>query len=172
MSALPCTAIIPDTNTYPCQRSSTCTESPSFVVLPRSSSEVSLVLKVINALRLTFAVRSGGHSPNPGWSSTQQPGLVIDLRSLNQISVTDDKVIVTLGPGALWGDVYETLDKHEITVTGGRIPSVGVGGLILGGEGFPIERVACWVYLLISCYRRLLAFFRRVWTYGGYCEEL
>ncbi|KAL4751911.1 hypothetical protein BDW72DRAFT_202658 [Aspergillus terricola var. indicus] len=113
--------------------SNTCIESPSFVVLPRTTSEVSLVLKVINALGLTFAVRSGGHSPNPGWASTQQPGLVIDLRSLNTISVTDDKAIVSLGPGALWGEVYEVLDKYEITVTGGRIPSVGVGGLILGG---------------------------------------
>ncbi|KAL4945676.1 hypothetical protein BDV06DRAFT_230146 [Aspergillus oleicola] len=113
--------------------STACTESPSFVVLPTTTSEVSLVLKVISALHLTFSVRSGGHSPNPGWASTRQPGLVIGLRDINQISVTEDKALVSLGPGALWGEVYEALDKHEITVTGGRIPSVGVGGLILGG---------------------------------------
>ncbi|KAL4931672.1 FAD-binding oxidoreductase [Aspergillus undulatus] len=87
--------------------------SPSFVVLPRTTNEVFLVLKVINSLHLTFSVRSGGHSPNPGWAGTRQPGLVNDLRRINQVAVTDE--VVSLGPGAL-------------SVIGGRIPSVRVGG--------------------------------------------
>lgn len=116
-----------------CERSAACSEFPSFIVLPKSGDDVSIVLKVVQSLRITFFIRSGGHSPNPGWSSTGQPGLVIDLKNLNQITVSEDKQIVSLGPGALWGDVYTALDSSGISVIGGRIPSVGVGGLILGG---------------------------------------
>ena len=41
--------------------------------------------------------------------------------------------MASLGPGGRWGDVYATLDPYEVSVVGGRIPHVGVGGLILGG---------------------------------------
>ncbi|KAJ9271769.1 CAZyme family AA7 [Paecilomyces variotii] len=116
--------------------SAACSEFPSFIVLPKSADDVSVVLKVVQSLRIAFSIRSGGHSPNPGWSSTGQPGLVIDLKHLNQITVSEDKQIVSVGAGALWGDVYIALDSYGISVIGGRIPSVGVGGLILGGGFF------------------------------------
>ncbi|KAF7594710.1 hypothetical protein BBP40_008603 [Aspergillus hancockii] len=116
--------------------SAACSEFPSFIVLPKSADDVSRILKTVQSLRITFSIRSGGHSPNPGWSSTGQPGLVIDLRHLNQTTVSEDKQLVSVGPGALWGDVYTALDPYEISVIGGRIPLVGVGGLILGGGFF------------------------------------
>ncbi|PLB50836.1 putative 6-hydroxy-D-nicotine oxidase [Aspergillus steynii IBT 23096] len=106
---------------------------PSFIALPKCANEVSIILRVIKVLGITFSVRSGGHSPNPGWSSTAKPGIVIDLHSFNQITVNQDKSFVSVGPGATWGDVYTALDPHGVSVIGGRIPSVGVGGLMLGG---------------------------------------
>ncbi|KAJ9314213.1 CAZyme family AA7 [Paecilomyces variotii] len=104
--------------------SAACSEFPSFIVLPKSADDVSVVLKVVQSLRIAFSIRSGGHSPNPGWSSTGQPGLVIDLKHLNQITVSEDKQIVSVGAGALWGDVYIALDSYGISVIGGRIPSI------------------------------------------------
>ncbi|KAL2834986.1 hypothetical protein BDW59DRAFT_168318 [Aspergillus cavernicola] len=101
--------------------SAACFESASFVVLPKSPRDITIVLKVITALRLTFS------------ASTRHPGLVVDLRNLNQVAVADDKKIVSLGPGALWGEVYTALDPHEVSVIGGRIASMGARGLILGG---------------------------------------
>lgn len=82
---------------------------------------------------MPFAVRSGGHSPNPGFSSIQD-GILIDLFQLNEITVSDDRETVSVGPGQRWGDVYNTLDAYDVSVIGGRIPNVGVGGLILGGK--------------------------------------
>ena len=95
---------------------------------------MSTTLRVINFLQIKFAVRSGGHSPNPGWSSIGQPGILIDMQKLNQITVSGDKSVVSLGPGGRWGDVYTALDPYGVSVIGGRIPHVGVAGVILGGQ--------------------------------------
>lgn len=115
------------------RRSEACLRSPSCIVLPASAEELSKTLKIVRSFQTKFSVRSGGHSPNPGWSSIEKPGILIDLRRLNQITVSDDKKTVSLGPGARWGDVYATLDPHGVSVIGGRIAPVGVAGLILGG---------------------------------------
>jgi hypothetical protein len=36
--------------------------------------------------------------------------------------------------GAKWGDVYRALQPYKIAVTGGRADTVGVAGLIIGGQ--------------------------------------
>lgn len=79
-------------------------------------------------------MRSGGHSPNPGFSSIAKPGVLIDLSGLDGISVSDDKETVSIGPGQRWGNVYDALDPYGVSVIGARIPNVGVGGLLLGGK--------------------------------------
>lgn len=40
---------------------------------------------------------------------------------------------VDVGAGQIWDDVYGVLDPLNITVPGGRITTVGVGGYTLGG---------------------------------------
>lgn len=39
----------------------------------------------------------------------------------------------SIGPGNRWGQVYDRLDPLNITVLGGRVADVGVGGLLLSG---------------------------------------
>ncbi|KAH3948470.1 hypothetical protein HBI56_121770 [Parastagonospora nodorum] len=116
--------------------SQTCWNSPTCTILAESKNDVSIALKTIKFFGLKFAARSGGHSPNPGWSSIGEAGILIDLQKLNAISLSADKKVATIGPGKRWGEVYEALDPHELSVVGGRIPQVGVGGLILGGGFF------------------------------------
>lgn len=70
---------------------------------------------------------------NPGFSSVDQTGILLDLSALNEISLSANHDLVTVGPGAAWDKVYTGLEKHELTVVGGRANGVGVGGLILGG---------------------------------------
>jgi FAD/FMN-containing dehydrogenase len=91
------------------------------------------VLGVIERFNVPFAVRSGGHSPNPGASSIGSQGVLIDLQLLNGVSLSDDGMIASVGPGSRWGDVMTALDSREAVVVGGRLPSIGVGGLLLGG---------------------------------------
>ena len=40
---------------------------------------------------------------------------------------------MTVGPGNRWADVYSKLDALGIAIGGGRVATVGVGGLTLGG---------------------------------------
>ena len=70
---------------------------------------------------------------NPEFSSIGKSGNLLDLRALNQVTLSPKKDILSLGPGATWGKAYEELEKHELTVVGGRVDGVGVGGLVLGG---------------------------------------
>ncbi|KAH7117579.1 putative 6-hydroxy-D-nicotine oxidase [Dendryphion nanum] len=112
--------------------SQTCYETPNFILRPESSIQVSLALKLVNFLQVPFSIRSGGHSPNPGWNSVRH-GLLIDFAKLNAMKISDDRRTVSVGPGATWGDVYQYLDPYDVTAIGGRVPQVGVGGLMLGG---------------------------------------
>ncbi|KAI1131075.1 hypothetical protein F5Y10DRAFT_234201 [Nemania abortiva] len=113
--------------------SQTCWNTPHCAIQPLNASQVSTSLRIIEFFSAQFAVRSGGHSPNPGWASIGQQGVLLDLQHLNNISLSSDGTYASLGPGARWGDVYATLDAEKAVVAGGREPTIGVGGLVLGG---------------------------------------
>ena len=60
-------------------------------------------------------------------------GITIDLSAINQVSVSGDHTVTSVGGGARWQDVYLKLDAMNLAVSGGRVSEVGVGGLITGG---------------------------------------
>lgn len=60
-------------------------------------------------------------------------GVTVDLRAINQIDLNDDRSLASIGTGATWDAVYDTLDPLELSINGGRAAGVGVGGLTLGG---------------------------------------
>jgi FAD/FMN-containing dehydrogenase len=62
-----------------------------------SPEDVSLVLRRVGASRTPFAVYSGGHASNPGFSST--PGVHISLKRFNQTELSPDGKTVTIGFG-------------------------------------------------------------------------
>lgn len=81
---------------------------------------------------MSFAVASGGHSTLTGASNINH-GVTIDLSALSEVTLVDDHQAVWLGAGARWEEVYGTLEPHGLTVSGGRVAEVGVGGYVLGG---------------------------------------
>ncbi|KKA18214.1 FAD-binding oxidoreductase [Rasamsonia emersonii CBS 393.64] len=54
------------------------------------------------------------------------------MAGFNEVVYDAARNIATVGAGLKWGDVYGQLDKFNVTVVGGRVLDVGVGGLILG----------------------------------------
>jgi len=88
-------------------------------------------LKILGSCRTPFAVKGGGHSTNPGFSST--PGVQIALSRLNSTTVNVKDGTVEIGPGLTWDQVYEALGSTGVNVVGGRVTGVGVAGLTLGG---------------------------------------
>jgi hypothetical protein len=53
---------------------------------------------------------------------------------MNSITYTPRMRSVRIMGGAKWGDVYRALQPYRIAVTGGRADTVGVAGLIIGGQ--------------------------------------
>lgn len=111
---------------------------PWCIVSPTTTLEVSKAIGTINLLRIfglqcPFAIRSGGHTPWAG-AATIQNGVELDLSAIKQVTVASDQKSTSIGPGARWLDVYSKLDALSLTVAGGRVATVGVGGLVTGGE--------------------------------------
>ena len=111
--------------------------SPNCVVRPAHSSDVARVVKTVSLLNLStsptkLAIRGGGHSPNPG-SANINNGITMDMRSMNAVTISSDKSIVSIGAGALWSEAYPMLDAMGLSISGGRLSNVGVAGLTLGG---------------------------------------
>lgn len=109
-------------------------QRPSCIVKPSNAAEVSSAIKILGSSTTPFAVRSGGHATNSGFSNIDG-GVTLDLTSLNDVGIFQDGAHVTasVGTGATWGDVYEVLDTHGRSLNGGRASGVGVGGFLSGG---------------------------------------
>lgn len=98
---------------------------PFCIVAPTSTADVSRAVVTLTRLNCTFAVRSAGHSTWAGDANIAS-GITIDLQGLNAIELSDDRSIVSVGPGNRLGQVYEALVPES------RIVAVGVGGLTVG----------------------------------------
>lgn len=99
---------------------------------PTSSSDMQKLVRVLVANHVPFAIRSGGHSTNP-FDANIDTGVLIAMDKLDQVAYDAATGLASLGPGARWGAVYTALDPYNVTVVGGRVLDVGVGGLVLGG---------------------------------------
>jgi FAD/FMN-containing dehydrogenase len=78
-----------------------------------------------------FAVKSGGHAINLGFSSTE--GVHISMARFRKIVTHEDSGTVDIGAGLTWTEVYEYLVPKGLNVVGGRLDGVGVAGVTLGG---------------------------------------
>jgi FAD/FMN-containing dehydrogenase len=96
----------------------------------------------------------------PGGSSIGG-GIDISFENLNKISLSSDKKIVSFQPGHTWYDIYSALEKDNLTIIGGRVASVGVGGLTLGG-GKKLHLLSRRKYELMSYSHRHLILFQHV----------
>ena len=115
------------------RRSGTSVLRPAYIVYPASASDVTLAVKFATSQDppLEIAVKGGGAHPSTNASS--EGGLVVDLSNFKAVKVSEDKKTVAVQGGAIWGDVYTEVAKHDVVVVGGNVWFVGVGGFITGG---------------------------------------
>lgn len=108
---------------------------PAAIFLPGKTQDIASFLTTVKPFALAgdgvFAIRGAGQQPAPGCSNVQG-GIVIDLRNLTGIEITDGTV--SIAAGEHWGPVYEKLQDHGLAVTGGRSGMGGIGGLSLAGN--------------------------------------
>ncbi|KAE8152887.1 hypothetical protein BDV25DRAFT_137436 [Aspergillus avenaceus] len=108
--------------------------SPAAVVQAVNEADVQETVKFAAQQNIQLSVRSGAHGF--GGFCLNQGGIVLDIRSLNQVEVRPDGKEISIGGGALWGDVYRTLHANSnkrLAITGAHGATVGVGGFLLGG---------------------------------------
>jgi FAD/FMN-containing dehydrogenase len=101
---------------------------PLAVVRPRDARDVQAVVRWGRRRNVRVIPRSGGHSYG-GYSTGG--GVVLDLSTLRGLHRTGRTVVI--GPGTILYDVYTALSRSGGTVPGGSCPTVGFGGLALGG---------------------------------------
>ena len=116
------------------------TVTPNCVVQPLTTQDVAAAIFVLSVLsnqtrfsnECKFAVKGGGHTPQRG-AANQAAGVTIDLAAFKQVNVSPDRKTTRIGPGSRWGDIYPQLDAQNLAISGGRVATVGVGGLVTGG---------------------------------------
>ena len=69
-----------------------------------------------------FQVKSGGHTSNPGFSSTE--GIQIYTGKFSQVTYDAASGTAVIGTGLIWDNVYQQLQEHNVTVLGGHLTGV------------------------------------------------
>ena len=86
------------------------------------------------------------------------------MTRFNEINVNSESGTVEVGAGLIWDQVYAALGPTGVSVIGGRVPSVGIAGLTLGGGEFlPSSESSI---SLFSYGFRLFIFDGSIWTCG------
>lgn len=112
--------------------------APRGILRVASAEDVAAGLAFARNAHIPVALRSGGHSYT-GWSAggadgtDVPPSLVISTAGLDAVTVSADGSSVTVGPGAPLITVYDALSKRGRAIGAGSCPTVGTGGLTLGG---------------------------------------
>ena len=111
---------------------------PAVIAQCASPGDVAEALQYARDHRLDVAVRAGGHSV--AGMSTNEGGLVVDVRPMKTISVDREARTVTVGSGVTWGEFDRATQEHGLATTGGRASTTGVAGFTLGGGSGWLER--------------------------------
>jgi FAD/FMN-containing dehydrogenase len=103
---------------------------PAVILRPRTTGDVAAAVRYARRQGLQVAVKCGGHSA-PGYSMCD--GVVIDLSSMQQVTVDPHARVARAQGGALLRVLDAATQEHGLAVPAGAISHTGMGGLILGG---------------------------------------
>lgn len=108
---------------------------PSVIVRCKADADVRASLQYAREHDLEVSVRGGGHNPN-GYA-TNDGGMVLDLRLMNDIDIDPVARRARVKGGVIAGDLVNRAAEHDLAAVTGMHPKVGFCGLALhGGVGF------------------------------------
>src|SRR5262245_27497113 len=111
---------------------------PAAIARPGNADDVAKVVSAARESGVDLAVRAGAHSV-AGHSTTD--GIVLDLRDLDELTVNGDGRTAWAGGGLTTGAYTRSVGEQGLATGFGDTPSVGIGGLTLGGGvGFLVRK--------------------------------
>ncbi len=111
---------------------------PRLIAGCQTPADVRAALERARTDDLEVAVRAGGHSV--AGLSTNDDGLVIDVRPMKSIEVDPGARRARVGAGVTWAELDRATQEHGLATTGGRVSTTGVAGFTLGGGSGWLER--------------------------------
>ncbi|TKJ20060.1 MAG: hypothetical protein CEE43_13510 [Promethearchaeota archaeon Loki_b32] len=106
---------------------------PDLVIRPKSTEEISEVLKIANEENIPVIPRGGGDCEFGGSKPIGDTGIVLDTKSMNSIlNLDEENLIVTVEAGISWGKLNEYLCHYGL-YTGCLGPGSGMTSSIGGG---------------------------------------
>jgi FAD/FMN-containing dehydrogenase len=111
---------------------------PGLIAQPADASDVQKCVNFAREHNLLVSVKGGGHAASG--HAVCDGGLMIDLCLLKSIKVDPASQTATAGGGVTWGEFDAATQEHGLAVTGGRMPTTGIGGLTLGSGSGWLER--------------------------------
>ena len=122
---------------------------PSMVVRAAGSLDVAHAVRYARAHDLPLAIRSGGHSL-AGFGSVDR-GLVLDLSRLKSVDIDPHMGTAWVQPGVTSEVLAPLAAEHGLGLSTGDAPTVGLGGLTLGGGiGFMVRKYGLTVDSLLA----------------------
>ncbi|KAI0171064.1 hypothetical protein BJ166DRAFT_211070 [Pestalotiopsis sp. NC0098] len=103
-----------------------------------NADEVAKALFIVKETESRFAIRSGGHNANPGFSSVpsaDEAGVILDVSRLKSKRLDAESGTAHLGAGNNWLEIFTWLEEQKLSVIGSREGRVGLSGFLLGGQG-------------------------------------
>ncbi|CAG8724670.1 30415_t:CDS:2 [Gigaspora margarita] len=115
-------------------------KTPSIVVQAVTEEDVAVTVKFAKEHGLNLTVKSGGHS-YAGYC-LNHGGIVLDISSMNKVSIDHENMTVSIQGGAVWRDAYSLLKEKDLRLMmiGGQCPTVGVSAFLLGAGLSPFSR--------------------------------
>jgi FAD/FMN-containing dehydrogenase len=104
---------------------------PAAIAYCVDENDVATAIGYAKTHGLPLAIRGGGH--NGGGLGSVDDGVVVDLSSMNGITVDPAARMVRVQGGATLGQLDAATHEHGLAVPIGIIGTTGVGGLTLGG---------------------------------------
>lgn len=124
---------------------------PAVIAQCATPDDVTEALSYADDHGLAIAVRAGGHSVSG--LSTNDGGIVIDVRPMKDITIDPKARTARIGAGVNWGEFDSANAAHGLATTGGRAVTTGVAGYTLGGGDGWLSRkfgLACDNLLSVS----------------------
>jgi FAD/FMN-containing dehydrogenase len=111
---------------------------PAVIARCTSAADVAAALGFAREVGLPVAVYGGGHGVTG--NAVCDGGLVVDLRPMKGIRVDPVTRTCRAAAGLTWGEFDAATARHGLAVTGGRVSTTGVAGLVLGSGSGWLER--------------------------------